>query len=309
MNFFSLGILASFLSSLTWAIGSSRYSKLAQNTNPLFINFTRAFIALPAFLLLVLIENKGNLSTFSQSFLDLPLQTYGWFFCSVLASYAFGDLLFFYSSKYIGITSALAIASSYPLLTVLFELTKGQVLNLYQWSGLFVTLIGVIAVILLGKSKSEPKKGSTSKKNEEKKHFIIGVALGFLTAIAWTVNTISVANGGAFISAALGNSLRMFFSLILIALFSGIQLKTLPRLVHRSDLKKYSWIFFMEAFGGSFFYVYGMSHAPLYLASTLSSLAPVIAVPIAVMMKLEKFSLKKSIAISFVVLGIFLLNQ
>ena len=55
------------------------------------------------------------------------------------------------------------------------------------------------------------------------------------------------------------------------------------------DLRKYAWVFFLETFGGSLFFFYGLSHSRLAVAATLTSLAPVLSVPVALAIKIERF--------------------
>ncbi len=78
---------------------------------------------------------------------------------------------------------------------------------------------------------------------------------------------------------------------------------TLPISVYRS----WYWLFIFEAFGGSYFYLVGLSHSSLAIGSTLASLAPVISVPVAIALRLEAFSWKRTAAVITVVFGLFLL--
>ena len=76
-----------------------------------------------------------------------------------------------------------------------------------------------------------------------------------------------------------------------------------PAQVLRSSL----WVFVLEAFGGSYFFVYGLSHTHLALASTLTSLAPVLSVPVALALKIERFSIGRTLGVCTVVIGLCLL--
>jgi drug/metabolite transporter (DMT)-like permease len=63
----------------------------------------------------------------------------------------------------------------------------------------------------------------------------------------------------------------------------------------------------LESFVGCYFFVYGLSRSNLVLASILTSLAPVISVPVTVALKLEAFSWKRALGVVIVVLGLALL--
>jgi drug/metabolite transporter (DMT)-like permease len=73
-------------------------------------------------------------------------------------------------------------------------------------------------------------------------------------------------------------------------------------------LKKHGWAFGVEVFFGSLFFLYGLSHAPLVLGTVLTSLAPVIAVPIALMMRLENFNPKRVLGVVITLLGLSLIG-
>ena len=55
------------------------------------------------------------------------------------------------------------------------------------------------------------------------------------------------------------------------------------------------------------FFLYGLSHSSLVLGVTLSSLAPVLSVPIAIALRVERFSIKRTLAIIVVAVGLALL--
>jgi drug/metabolite transporter (DMT)-like permease len=308
MNSGMIGPISAFLSSLTWAIGSAAYSRISKTNNPLSVNFTRAMISLPAFLVVVFCVCGGSFTEVFHLYRDLPQEKFTWFFISVLASYGIGDIFFLLAARHIGITAALAIASAYPLVTVFFELFEGKHLLPIQWFGLFLTLGSVIWVIILS-HRPQTVERAEGEPASFRKSFPFGIFLATLTCFSWAINSLSVAKGAAGMNAAQGNSIRMIFAILVITILYAIRYRTLPRFVETKVLKKSWWIFLVESFGGSLFYVYGLSHSPLVLASTLSALAPVIAVPVSVLMRLEKFSFRKTLAIIFVVVGIFCLSS
>jgi drug/metabolite transporter (DMT)-like permease len=78
---------------------------------------------------------------------------------------------------------------------------------------------------------------------------------------------------------------------------------TLPQSVFR----RWGWLFVLEAYCGSYFFVFGLAHSPLAVGSTLVALAPVISVPVALALRLETFSWKRTAAVITVVFGLYLL--
>jgi len=306
-----LGPLFAFFSSCTWAVGSANYSRMSRVFTPFQVNFSRALFALPLFLAAVVVAN-GGLDGASRAFSALEPRHFGWFALSMTASYAIGDVLFLWSTVSLGVPGALAIASGYPIFTAIFGMIAGETIHLRQWAGLFVAIGGIVAVILSNPKKdvaAEPPPDGVSTVRPWMREKSSGVALAIATALAWATNAYSVARGGAGIDGAVANVVRMSFALVLISAFGGIALGRVVTPMPFGFLKKYAWLFVLEAFGGSYFYLYGLSNSSIVLGSVLASLAPVIAVPIAVALRLEKFSWIRTAAVASVVVGLALLVQ
>jgi drug/metabolite transporter (DMT)-like permease len=291
------GPVCAFLSSVTWAIGSASYSKLAR-TNPAFaVNFTRALVALPMFVV------ASYVTLGWDPFSSVGWRHVGWFSLSMFASYGLGDVLFYWSTRSLGVPGALAIASAYPLWTALGSAVFGaQTLAGPQWAGLVLTIGGVITVILCA---PQAQRGLADPRELSRKS--VGVMLALGTSGLWALNSFAVSRGGADLAAPVGNTLRMLLALgisfALGRLMAPGSRYILPRPVIRASLG----VFAIEAFGGSYFYVVGLSQSPLVIGSTLSSLAPVLAVPVAWALKLERVSIPRTLGICLVVAGLWLL--
>ncbi len=288
MNHF-VGPLASFCASLTWAFGSSVYGKLAQKYDASTINMNRALLAFPFYLLLALFLSTGSILISAEDLL--------WVFISMIASFALGDVCFLMATKHIGVPSSLAVASSYPIFSALLGLVVNQEsLGALQFFGLLLTVVGVMAVIV------------ASKKENTKGHLVKGVLFALATSVFWALNTYCVARLGHGNHVFIVNLWRMIIAIILCPIVGYFLLGHRPQMfLEKQDYRRYGYVFVAEAVGGSSFYVYGLSHTPLAVGAALSSLAPVISVPVAVLLGQEKFSLRKTIAICIVMSGIYLL--
>lgn len=302
-----LGPLSSLMSSVTWAVGSSGYSRLSRGHSPFAINFGRATVALPMFIVAVCVTS-GGIGPALEAYASVTSGELSWLALSIFASYALGDTLFMWSTRSLGVPAALAIGSSYPLLTAgVGSLIQGESLSFRQIAGLLLAVGGVIAVILI---KSDPTPASsegahaappalTSKRT--------GVILAFATMICWSINTIATARGGHRLDPMVGNTFRMLFAMIMTVGLGRIMAPGTEIALPRKVLKKSLPLFAFEAFGGSACFMYGLAHSPLAIGSTLSSLAPVFAVPIAWLMGLEKLSISRTLSVCVVVFGIWLL--
>lgn len=298
------GPLCALGSAFTWASGSTVYSRLSQAYSPYSVNYMRALIALPFFILATFVL-AGGWQAGWESYSGLKTTHLIWCCVSMIASYGFGDILFLRSTGSLGVPGALALASSYPLLTALFGVFwLGERLSLLQGLGLLIAVVGVVTVILKGPASSREKVGSVE---SERLRLLRGVALGVGASLCWALNSLAVAKGGENLPTSVGNTVRMFYALIACAAIGKALQPRQALHLPRMEMSRWLWLFVLESFGGAYLFMYGLSHSPLAVASTLSSLAPVISVPVALIAGLEKFSVIRTFGICATVLGIALL--
>lgn len=289
-----LGPLCAFLSSFTWAVGITAYSQLSTRYSPFIVNFTRACVALPIFLVLGLMFDPHGFSHIQQ-------ENVLWLVLSIFCSYALGDVLFLWSTRYLGVPAALAIASSYPLWSALCGVVfLNESLTVARACAMLMILAGLCMVILSGYNR-ESKQATRSE-------YFYGLGLAVITSFFWALNTYANNRGGLGLSTYSVNAVRMSSALIFCFALGygtrGVKKRGTAFLINRADFKKNFPVFIFEGFGGAFFFVYGLTHAPLAVASTLSSLAPAISVPLAVMLGREKVTLLKAIGVLVVVVGV-----
>ncbi len=297
-----MGSLCSFLSSCTWAIGVSTYSTLSRRYPGTSINFNRALVALPLFFLLTLLQ--GNIHELSR----IQWHQISWFATGILTSYALGDTLFLISTHTLGVPGALAIASTYPLWSAVAGwIFRGERLSFLAVTGLMLAVGGVVSVILGARGG-----GKSSEMHTGKAHWK-GALLALLASFLWATNTYASAQGSGGMPSSVANIVRMGMALFICPVIGRLvfhhQLKKgqlLPMLSF-SDFKKTFVIFMIEGFGGSFTYMYGLAHAPLAVAASLSSLAPVISVSAAWMRKTEELNFLKTAGVLAAVAGSSLL--
>jgi drug/metabolite transporter (DMT)-like permease len=306
--------MSAFLSSVTWAIGITTYSHLSRRFAPPAINLARVLISLPLFFLVVAIEGRTWSGFVGE--ISSVLGIWYWLLLSVLTSYAVGDLLFMWSTHSMGVPGALAIASTYPLWSALGGwIFKGETLNARGLAGLLLIVGGTCAVILSGRGEDpSPERGEASLASEKKlpwiERYSSGVILAALTSVFWSLNAFALSKVPFSVSSAASNGLRMSMGLVLVPLLGRFLVGRSRLVVPCAELRRSWWVFVIEAFGGASFFVYGLSHSPLAIGSALTSLAPVLSVPVALVYGREKFSWTRVSGVVSVVLGIwFLLSR
>lgn len=313
-----MGELAAFCSSITWATGSSVYSILSKRYPPHIINFNRALIGIAGCLLFALIE-FGSFGQVMHALATAPMASVGWLTASTFGSFAVGDAFFILSMRSLGPSSALAICSSYPIWSALAGwILHGESLSYTRIFGLLLTVAGVITVILAA-TKLAPRSAvvgtaAAGLVPEAKPHSVAffdrkeaGIAFALLTSFAWTLNVYSIHRAGDAVSSHILNLIRMILAALIVPVVGVAATRKLRFSMSRKDVRRYGWAFVVESVLGAFFFLYGLTHTQIAIGAVLSSLAPVISVPIAVAMGWEKFQPVKVAGVLAVVAGVALL--
>lgn len=301
-----MGAWAAFSASITWTIGTTIYSLLSKRYPPHAINTTRAVFGLVGFSMIASLQ-LGGVASVWHALQAVPAENAFWLCASVFGSFALGDVFFILALRSLGVPAALAISSSYPIWSALSAwVFRGEALSMMRVFGLLVTIGGVVTVILAGRRK--PKQALSATRAEA---FLdrrsVGVGCAFLTSIAWAFNTYAVSQGGLGQNPSIANIIRMAFTLVA-APAIGIALTRDRRCwIVRADLARYAWGFGIEVIGGGFFFVYGLTHTTLAVGASLSGLAPVISVPIALALGWETFNRWKLVGILATTLGVIVL--
>lgn len=296
-----LAPICAFMSSVTWAIGSSVYSKLSREHSAFAVNFTRAAVALPLFLMLWFFVYQTGIARP----LAIEPRHIAWLFVSMVSSYAIGDALFLRASQVIGIPTALAIASMYPLWTTLGGwIVLGETPSLRSILGLVIALVGITIVIVSAPRTNPNPHGSSQSTPRLSRGLIYGILLAVGTSLFWGLNIFAIARVGKDLDPSPLNAIRMTIALFLTFFLGRLATPNQSVAVPWRSLRPVAWVFALEAFGGSLVYAYGIARTPLMLGAILSSLSPVLSVPVAWALKLEKPSVLRTFGVILTVCGL-----
>ncbi len=302
------GALAALASAALWAFASTRYALASRALGSARVNLTRATTVLPIFAVATLLSTRGHLLA------DVNGARAGWLLVSVFCAYAFADNVFFAAARRVGVTTALAIASSYPLwAAVAGSLWRGEPFGLLRAAGTVLCVGGVIALIVLAPKAAELADGEPSKKAHPHAHSSMreaqeGIALALLTSILWAGNTVATKQGGTGIAAWQANFVRFLFAWPILAATSALTARpTSDTAEARSNYRALVPVSIAEACIGSSLFVYGLAHTDLAVGATLSSLAPLMSVPFALFYREERWSAPRFAAVTATVAGVIVL--
>ena len=299
-----LGPLACLGSAAFWALAATVYARVARDHGPMAVNFMRAALSFPIFLAAALLSGPAN---------GLALVTpgrAGWLLLSVVGSYVVGDALFLASARSLGVPVSLAIASTYPLWSAFAGWAfLGQSVGAAGLAGVGLVVAGVVTVIGRGRRRSEEPSAPDGASTElSARPGTAGVLLALATSLFWALNTFAVTKGGADLPVGAVNVFRMGFAAALLPVGTLLMRRRPSSLVVPAGEMKRVWpVFLLESVGGTALFVVGLTHTPLAVAAALTSLAPALSVPFAVVIGRERLDARTLAGIFVVTAGIVLL--
>src|SRR5439155_21311282 len=200
-----LGAAAALGASVTWAFASTRYAQASRDVGSQRVNFARALVVVPIYAA-VLFAQRGT-----RAFDGVDGAHAGWMLMSVMCSYALADGLFFAAARRLGISTALSIASSYPLWAALAgALVRGEKFGPPRIAGTLLCVGGVVALVRLHAGASA---GSNGKRRADP----LGVALAIGTSVLWAGNSFSIKEASIGLGVWQVNTVRYAMALVLLA--------------------------------------------------------------------------------------------
>jgi drug/metabolite transporter (DMT)-like permease len=293
------GALAALISSAIWAWASTRYALHSRAIGSARVNFTRASTVMPVFFVITAVLTRGKI--FGGADVTHAL----WLGLSVICAYAFADNIFFAAARRVGVTTAMAIASTYPLwATLAGALWRHERLGLAHAAGALLCVGGVIALILLAPRAAHevPHAGSDAEASRT------GIVFAVITSVLWAGNSVATHIGGLGLITVQANLIRFFFAWPILAVTSLI----VPRPTRDPAEARHAYlalvpVSLLEAGLGSSLFVYGLAHSDLAVGATLSSLAPLMSVPFALLYGEERWSPSRFVAVMVTVAGVIVL--
>ncbi|MHA1136859.1 MAG: DMT family transporter [Candidatus Thorarchaeota archaeon] len=290
-----IGIVAGILSSLFFAIQNVVVKWMGKEVKPVFANSVKMWVSLPVMLLLAF-------SPFRSANFNMPPLTIVFLALSVLFGAAFGDFIYFASQARIGVSSAFAIANTYPIITYLLAITfLGEIFIFTRFSGAVLAVLG-IAIIAQEQSK-DPSYEETS---THKTRNYSGYALAVLTSIMYAIATIMIDSGVRNVDPIDANVIRLAFgSVFLVPLFYAYRRKGM----NTPSKRNVRILTVVGVFGlafASLLYVASIKNLGASLGAILGSIAPLLALPFSIWLLDEIVNWKVALGTIISILGIWL---
>ena len=292
-----LGELAALATSLSFSFGSTVFTAAGRRIGSLIVNRTRLVIA-AIFLSITHWVILGSI---------LPLgatsEQWFWFSLSGVIGLVLGDMFLFQAFVLIGPRLSMLMMSLAPVIAALLAwVFLGETLSGGQIFGILLTLAGIGWVVMEGSGKS----------GRDDRNYGLGILLGLGAAIGQATGLVLAKKGfvGDF-SPISANLIRMLAATVVlwgITFFQKQIKETLQTL--RKDLKGFSLAIagaFMGPFLGVTLSLYAIQRVEVGVASTLTSLPPVLLLPISYFVFKERFGWGAIIGTLLTMAGVALL--
>ncbi len=292
-----IGSASAILAAFIWAVASGTYSRAALSHPPFVVNATRTLVCVMVLSAINTIRPDGF-----SGFSAVTASHLNWMVLAAFSSYSFGDALFLKASHHIGISNALTIGSSYPVISAIVGvLWFREKMSLALGCGVVLVVLGMGCVL------RSPRSSTSRAKSEAQTEVLSAKGLCYAVGATccWAFLTVATQRAAFQIDGVVATILKAsigFFLCVIVGFLMerSIRYPLLPRVEFWSIFP----ICAIEMGIGSLCYTYAFQFAPLAVAATLCSIHPIFSLVIAVRAGQERLSLRKIIGMILVISGI-----
>lgn len=231
----------------------------------------------------------------------IPMYAVAFLMISLILGFGMGDTLYFKAIRYIGVSRAAPITTSYPMVTAILAVPLlGEPINLAVSAGIILTLIGVYVV---GRPREEETVYPTSASS-----YWRGIGAAAATALCWAGAAVALRPALFEIDVTTANAIRMPFAATFLW-FLAWRSKAIPP---RTEFCGRSFLLLLAigcltALGVTLF-VLSIAYAGALRATVLNATAPIFAVPLSMYVLRERASWLVGIGSVFAIVGIILIT-
>lgn len=291
-----LGELAALTTALCWTLSATAFEVAGKRVGSLSVNLIRLVLAF------VLISGYNLFTRGMVLPLDATGPTWFWLIFSGLIGFVLGDLFLFQAYVEVGSRISMLIMSIVPPITAIVGfLILGERITLMAALGMVITL-GGIALVILTKDLGEKK--------VKLSHSIKGLTFALLgacgQAFGLVLSKLGMGTFDPFAATQIRIIAGIFGFFIVITLLKGWgKLHTAFK-----DKDALKWISIGSVFGpflGVSLSLYAVQLAPTGVVSTLTSITPILIIPIAVFLFKEKVRPQEILGAFISLIGVSLL--
>lgn len=281
-----IGELLALFTAFCWAQNSVFYSITGKRVTSSTTAHIRLWITLPFMFLIHFIFYKSIYP------IHEPLPAYIYIALSGIFGYFFADLMIFKSFVDLGPRETTVILTLSPIFSaILSYFFFNQNLSVLKISGMFLTILGII-IVIIGDS---PEYKNNKKKFYKAFKINKGIVIAFLGALGQSLGLVLAKMGQNYGTTPIStNTIRITFALIAYIFYRGFTKNFKKDFLKMKDKKSFVLIMIGSVVGpilGVIAALYAINYAPIGIVSTIMQIVPILLLPY------EYFVLKKKITL------------
>jgi len=260
------GGLAALGCAVCWALSGALVRDLTKRFSSLVLNATVAFVGVLLYVVVILATVRQPLyaEIAGRDMLFLAL--------NCVFSLVLGDTFYYSSMRVLGLSRALTISATYPLITaVLAGLLLHERFTLSTWLGFGLCVSGVVVV-----ARSGLRAGADGQIREGLSR---GVAFALAAAACWALGTVSLRVGSLGLDTFIVNSIRLSGVAFIAGTWAYLRGDMRRISLGRSDAIRLFSSAVLGAGLGATLYLMAVQRAGASVAAVLSSTSPLFSVP------------------------------
>lgn len=301
-----LGEYAALLTAIFWTITAIAFESAGKKIGSLSTNLIRLFLAF------IFIGIYGQITRGSFIPFDASAHNWLWLSLSGFVGFVIGDLLLFEAYVVIGSRISMLIMSLTPPITALFGwIIMGEVLTAQNFLGMFLTITGIMLVVLdrKPKKKNQEEKDSSSSNKIKLSYPIVGILLAFGGAVGQGAGLVLSKFGMQDFDPFAATQIRVitgFSGFAILFIIMKRWKKVFEAIKNRGAMARLSIGAFFGPFLGVSFSLLSVKYTTTGVASTIMAIVPVLIIPPAVIFFKEKITVKEIIGSTLAVGGVAL---
>jgi drug/metabolite transporter (DMT)-like permease len=293
------GEIAALLTAVFWTVTSLAFESAGKKVGSLAVNLIRLVIA---------VFFIGIYSYFARGFFfptDATLYNWKWLALSGFVGFVIGDLLLFQAYVVIGArVSMLIMALTPPFTAFIGWLILGEVMTPMNLFGMFITLAGIVLVVL---KREKSEENGQVKRKIKSGYSVVGILLATGGALGQATGLVLSKKGMGDYDAFSASQIRVLTGIVGFTILFFF-MKRWPRvwaaLKNRPAMKRITVGAFFGPFLGVSFSLLAVQNTEAGIAATLMAIIPVLIIPPAIIFFKEKVNWKEIVGAIITVGGV-----
>lgn len=293
-----LGEIYAILTALCWAITSTAFEHAGKKMGSLTLNIIRLWFAFIFLMIFTTLTRGMPLPT------DASFDTWKWLILSGLIGLLIGDLFLFEAFTQIGARISMLIFSSVPPMSaILAYFILGDKMSPSQILGMFITITGIGTVILT--------RGDSPTQKVKFTHPILGISLAFggafCQSLGYIIGKLGMEAGTSSYDPFASTQIRVIAAIIGFTIVVTFR-RNWPKVIKAFSYKRAMTHTIIGSVFGPFIGVslslVALNYTSPGVASTLTSITPILLIPVALFYHKEKLHTKEIMGAFIAILGV-----